>query len=201
MQKIGLANFCKFLFSLQEFHKTAQYSCVKVAAKASKPGKEGGQKPIFSFSFIQITRVFPEVLHILDVKSSKTWEVGFTQFVQIFIFPTRVFLKPLLILVVKSSTKNCFIVSFTYLTRVFLKPFHILLVKSLKTWERKRVKPIFSFIVSFTYLTRVFLKSFHILVIKCQQSCPLPGGANSLQLSWVSLDFHIPIASKYKTLA
>ena len=59
----------------------------------------------------------------------------------------------------------------------------------------------FSFIVSFTYRTRVFLKSFHILVIKCQQSCPLPGGANGLQLSWVSLDFHIPIASKYKTLA
>ena len=42
VQKIGLANFCKFLFSLQEFHKTAQYSCVKVAAKASKPRKEGG---------------------------------------------------------------------------------------------------------------------------------------------------------------
>ena len=113
MQKIGLANFCKFLFSLQEFHKTAQYSCVKVAAKASKPGKEGGQKPIFSFSFIQITRVFPEVLHILDVKSSKTWEVGFTQFVQIFIFPTRVFLKPLLILVVKSSKKLFY--SFIYI--------------------------------------------------------------------------------------
>ena len=40
----------------------------------------------------------------------------------------------------------------------------------------------------------------NILVVKWHQSCLFPGGANGLQLPWVGLHFHIPIAFKFKTL-
>ena len=69
-----------------------------------------------------------------------------------------------------------------------------------------RLWPIFSFhsisscwfSSNWFFFTWVFPKQLHLLVLKWHQNCFLPGGANRIQLSWVSLDSKFQLRTNTK---